>query len=256
MQSYRQKPERSNSFMKNMVVKQWYASAIRSNNWAYNEIAKLHPKSLLDVGCGDGSHLFPFLQEKPRHFCGIEGHPQLAISAQSLGIEVKSVDLNSLWPYSDCEFDAVHSVQVIEHIHNTRLFLAETYRVLKPGGHMIITSENLTSLLNLGALLLGYAPFSLQRVCGWYVGNPLGLHHSEVDDGGVPLDHPAFPGITGHIRVLSVTQAVDLLAQTGFINCQVSSIGLMPLPEIMSKPLEHWIRRRGHWLHMKAQKPF
>lgn len=237
------------------MLNQWYDSANRSNDWAAHEISQLNPKSLLDIGCGDGSRLGSDLRERVSHFCGIEGDPLLAAKATMLGIRVATVDLNGTWPYADCEFDAIHSVQVLEHVHNTRLFLAETFRVLKPGGHMIMTSENLSSFLNLGALLLGYAPFSLQRVCGWYVGNPLGLHDQNTAEGGVPLHDPAFSGINGHIRVLTVTQASALLARIGFINCEVRSIGLMPFPSSISRHLEKWLTRRGHWLLMKAQKP-
>ena len=37
-------------------------------------------------------------------------------------------------------------VQIIEHIHNTRLYLTEVLRVLAPGGTMVMTSENLRRL--------------------------------------------------------------------------------------------------------------
>ena len=55
----------------------------------------------------------------------------------------------------------VHSFQAIDHLHNTWLFLAEALRVLKPGGTALISSENLTSFLNTGAMMMGYTPFTL-----------------------------------------------------------------------------------------------
>jgi hypothetical protein len=121
-----------------------------------------------------------------------------------------------------------------------------------------MTSENLGSFLNLSALLLGYAPFSLQRVCGWYVGNPFGLHAGQdvsAEAGDLPISSPAFSGVTGHVRVLTVSQASDLLLRTGLMDVQVHSIGNMPLPMVIGKPLEAIFPRRGHFLLMRARKP-
>ena len=120
-----------------------------------------------------------------------------------------------------------------------------------------MTSENLSSLLNLLALTLGYAPFSLQPVCGWYIGNPFGLHANTdipIESEGLDLADPAYSGIMGHIRVLGVRQARELIEKIGFRNSEVRSIGLMPLPGWMGRPLERIARGRGHWLLIRAVK--
>jgi SAM-dependent methyltransferase len=210
---------------------------------------------VLDVGCGDGSFLFRYLDYQPKLFCGIEASPGLKAEAERRGIKVLAVDLNGVWPYQNNTFDVVHCAQVIEHLHNTRLFAQEILRVLKPGGTALITSENLTSILNLSAMALGYTPFSLMRCCSWYLGNPLGLHYGEHVDEGVPITDPAFAGVTGHVRVLSVLQAQELLSRIGFADVEVSSIGLAPLPEWIGRPIERFVPRRGHWLLIAARKP-
>jgi hypothetical protein len=148
----------------------------------------------------------------------------------------------------------VHCAQVIEHLHNTRLFAAEILRVVKPGGTALVTSENLTSFLNLGAMMLGYTPFTLMRCCGWYLGNPLGLHSGEHVEEGVPITDPAFAGVTGHVRALSVVQAKELFERVGF-QAHVSSLGLMPLPDWLGRWLEPIMPRRGHLLLIEAKKP-
>jgi SAM-dependent methyltransferase len=165
------------------------------------------------------------------------------------------VDLNGPWPHEDNTFDVVHCAQVIEHLHNTRLFAHELLRVLKPGGTALVTSENLTSFLNLGAMALGYTPFTLMRVCGWYLGNPLGLHYGEHVDESVALTDPAYSGVTGHVRALSVLQAQELFERIGFADVQASSLGLMPLPDWLGRPLEPWLTRRGHLLLIEGKKP-
>ena len=156
--------------------------------------------------------------------------------------------------YADNAFEVVHCAQVIEHLHNTRLFAQEILRVLKPGGTALITSENLTSFLNLGAMALGYTPFTLMRCCGWYLGNPLGLHSGEHVEEGVPITDPAFAGVTGHVRALSVLQAQELFQKIGFSEVAVSSLGLMPLPDWLGTRLERLMYRRGHLLLIRAKK--
>ena len=226
----------------------------RCNDWAGQAVAELSPDSLLDVGCGDGSMLFRYLKKIPRGFYGVEGAPPLKIKAEQRGLKVFGYDLNGRWPFEDNKFDVVFSSQVIEHLHNTRLFVEETYRVLKPGGTAIIASENLCSLLNCIALCLGYTPFSLMQTCGRFLGNPLGLHYHELIDEPLPIDHPAFAGVSGHIRVLTVRQARELFALTGF-DVQASSISILPLPDSLSRVLEQIAPNRGHYLLVRAHKP-
>lgn len=240
--------------LQRMVSSAYLDSCQRCNDWSGRQVATLKPKALLDVGCADGSFLFRYLDYKPDLFHGIEASPSLKAKAEDKGIQVTAVDLNGVWPYADNMFDVVHCAQVIEHLHNTRLFVQELRRVLKPGGTALVTSENLTSFLNLGAMAMGYTPFTLMRMCGWYLGNPLGLHYQEHVEEGVPITDPAFAGVTGHIRALSVLQAKELFERLEF-PAKVSSIGLMPLPNFIGKPLEPLMYRRGHLLLIKARKP-
>ncbi len=240
--------------MQKMVSAAYLDSCQRCNDWSGREVARLRPQSVLDVGCGDGSFLFRYLDYKPSAFQGIEASPSLKAQSEARGIKVTAVDLNGVWPYADNTFEVVHCSQVIEHLHNTRLFVQELRRVLKPGGTALVTSENLTSFLNLGAMAMGYTPFTLMRMCGWYLGNPLGLHYQEHVEEGVPITDPAYAGVTGHIRALGVLQAKELFDKLEF-PVEVSSIGLMPLPNFLGKPLEPLLYRRGHLLLIKARKP-
>lgn len=250
----------------------------RCNDCIGQAVAQLAPESLVDVGCGYGDFLFRYLKKTPREFYGVEGNPARQAKAGELGIKAVGCDLNGRWPFEDGKFDVVFSSQVIEHVHNTLMFVEETYRVLQPGGTAIIASENLSSLLNCIALCLGFTPFSLMQVCGRYLGNPLGLHDQEphhslrpqhdparpgitspdrvvAGPAAVPRDHPAFSGITGHNRVLAVRQARELFELAGF-ETDACSVGILPLPDWLSRVLERaGVRNRGHFLIIRARKP-
>ena len=240
--------------LQNMVDRSRAAGLERCDNWAGQLAVKLKPETLLDVGCGDGKRLLGYFKTPPREFYGVEGAPELQAKAQANGIKVFSYDLNARWPFEDEKFDVVFSNQVIEHLHNCRLFAMEAFRVLKPGGSAVIASENLCSLLNLIALTLGYTPFSLMQTCGRYLGNPLGLHYNEAHPALLPIDHPAFSGVSGHVRVLTVRQARELFQLAGF-ETEVRSIGILPLPDGLSRLLEPVIKQRGHFLIIRAKKP-
>jgi len=242
------------SWLQKWVGADFIRCSLRCNDWSGQAVAALHPRTLLDVGCGDGSLLLRYLEKKPERFCGIEAAPALRAKAEQRGLEVTSCDLNGVWPYEDETFDVVHCAQVIEHLHNTRLFIQEMFRVLKPGGTALVTSENLTSFLNLGAMALGYTPFTLMRVCGWFTGNPLGLHYGEETEEHVPITDPSFAGVTGHIRALSVLQAKELFERVGF-ETESCSLGLLPIPDVLGRHLERGMPRRGHFLLVRARKP-
>jgi SAM-dependent methyltransferase len=60
------------------------------------------------------------------------------------------------FPYLDHEFDVVLLCEVIEHLTLDPAFvLAEAHRVLKPGGHLIITTPNLLRWQNVWAMVMG-----------------------------------------------------------------------------------------------------
>lgn len=243
------------SKIQKIVSQSRHAGVVRSEDWAGRLTVDLKPDSLLDVGCSDGSRLFSYFKTPPAHFYGGESAPEFVAKAEARGIKVAKFDLNGKWPYPDNKFDVVFSNQVIEHLHNCRLFATEAFRVLKPGGTAIITSENLCSLLNWLALTLGYTPFSLMQTCGRYLGNPLGLHYNEPLEEPLPLEDPAFSGVSGHVRILTVRQARELFQLVGFESVEARSIGILPFPDGISQILERIITDRGHYLLVRATKP-
>ena len=66
-------------------------------------------------------------------------------------------------PFPDRSFDLVSFSEVLEHLSPAHVVpaLKDMSRVLRPGGVLIATSPNLTSLLNRLLMLLGRSPFKL-----------------------------------------------------------------------------------------------
>jgi 2-polyprenyl-3-methyl-5-hydroxy-6-metoxy-1,4-benzoquinol methylase len=64
-------------------------------------------------------------------------------------------DLNHPLPVPDHSFDGIISTEVIEHLENPRAIFREFYRLLRPGGLLIVTTPNQESVRSIAGLLLG-----------------------------------------------------------------------------------------------------
>jgi ubiquinone/menaquinone biosynthesis C-methylase UbiE len=61
-------------------------------------------------------------------------------------IKCKKCDLNEKIPFRSSIFDAVISIEVIEHLKNPWKFVEEVHRVLKKGGYFITSSPNVENI--------------------------------------------------------------------------------------------------------------
>ena len=64
-------------------------------------------------------------------------------------------DLNYPIPVPDHSYNFVISTEVIEHLENPRAAFREFYRLLRPGGILIVTTPNQESMRSLAGLLMG-----------------------------------------------------------------------------------------------------
>ena len=63
------------------------------------------------------------------------------------------------FPYADSSFDTVLCCELIEHLPADPMhMMSEINRILKPGGHVVLTTPNAGSLRAISAILLGYHP--------------------------------------------------------------------------------------------------
>lgn len=97
---------------------------------------------VLDGGCAFGSGTAP-LTAKAGQVCGCDPNPELIARAKASypAIAFETCPLEKT-PYADASFDAVILTDVLEHVADERATLNELYRVLKPGGCLIITTPH------------------------------------------------------------------------------------------------------------------
>lgn len=63
------------------------------------------------------------------------------------------------FPYADGYFDTVLCCELVEHLKEDPMhMMSEINRVLKPGGHLVLTTPNIASLRAISAILQGYHP--------------------------------------------------------------------------------------------------
>lgn len=64
-----------------------------------------------------------------------------------------------VFPYSDASFDTVLCGELVEHLPSDPMhMMSEINRILKPGGHVVLTTPNIASLRAIAAILQGYHP--------------------------------------------------------------------------------------------------
>ena len=101
---------------------------------------------LLDVGCGEGRHIFGVMQDYPLMKCiGIDmDHESIKIAEEGYdyfksishaGAEFLKGSAYNI-PFPDNFFDLVICSEVLEHLHEYNDAVKEMHRVLKPGGKL------------------------------------------------------------------------------------------------------------------------
>ncbi len=136
----------------------------------------------LDVGSGEGG-LAKALSDRGSEVVGAELDPRnLAIcrAARSYnelapGAFVRGTGVHL--PFRDTSFDLVTSVETIEHVDRPESLVAEMFRVVRPGGHVLVTTPNALQPYESHARLLGvhWLPSFSRRWLVDVLGNRAGL---------------------------------------------------------------------------------
>ncbi|HEY8240258.1 MAG TPA: class I SAM-dependent methyltransferase [Kiritimatiellia bacterium] len=100
------------------------------------------PARILDVGAGEG-YFAKLLKERGYQ---VEACDYLQDLFKVKEVPFHKSDLNQAIPLPDNSYDAVVSIEVLEHLENHVRFMQEVVRVTKPGGLIVLTTPNVLSL--------------------------------------------------------------------------------------------------------------
>ena len=212
-------------------------------SYALHEYKDFKGKKVLDVGCGNGYVLSKYAAEGADVF-GID-ITQAGIDLcnkrfgySSLTGDFRVADAQSI-PFPDDTFDCVCSMGVLHHVPDTQKAVDEIYRVLKPGGRLIVMFYHRHS-----------AKYQFKyRVWSWVTGKSMQQLVNEFDGVGNPKG-----------SVFSKTQLAGMLSRFADINMRVGYLetrdiilrGARLLPENLFKLLAPLV---GWNLYAKARKP-
>lgn len=115
---------------------------------ALARLTPLEGERLLDIGCASGE----YTEELAKGFATVDAidiEPErLELFGKRLGegggahrISITRMSAENM-SFRDRSFDAVSTIEVLEHIPDLDAALREVYRVLRPGGHFLVTGPN------------------------------------------------------------------------------------------------------------------
>lgn len=120
--------------------------------WAFDQVEKLKPKNLLDLGCLDGSFALTVSKQLGIPVAGID----LTVDGIELAKErAKKFELpasfyqgtieQEILGFDDHAFDVVTFFEVIEHVEDVQKLLKLIDRVLAPGGSVLVSTPDFES---------------------------------------------------------------------------------------------------------------
>ena len=199
----------------------------------------------LDLGCGDGvKTLIRASHIGTGDVIGIEGDKNLLSAAKNGGIKTYWTDINLPWPINDVSVDCITATEVVEHLSDLDNFFSESKRILKPGGKIIISTENLAGYHNIFALLMGDQPYT-----GPYLSKVFSVGHRPCSKfyQGKNIAYP-------HLNVMTTKALRQLLSRYGFKVKGISGIGFYPLLPFLANLLASFDKYHASYCVVVAEK--
>ncbi len=178
------------------------------------------PAVIVDIGCGDGLATGEAARLNPGHqFVGVDWSADALRQARVRGLALirAGVEESGL-PLAPASADVVIMSEVIEHLVDTDSALDGAFRILKPGGSLLLSTPNLAAWYNRGLLALGVQPV-----------------FSEVSLRGV-FGRPGSQ-VAGHLHMFTRRALTGLLAARGFDSIKVKGARYHDVPRPL-RPLD------------------
>jgi SAM-dependent methyltransferase len=156
--------------------------------------------SVLDLSCGEGE-ILSLLKKEGCQVLGTRYRTGDYIIERDLAKENDvavrdDVDLLGQLPFADQSFDVVVLVEVLEHLPSHERVLREAARVLRTGGHLLITTPNIARVHSRFWFFLSGSHKLIRRRVGWDVTeSELYAYHTN------PVDFPLFHSLLAQSRL-------------------------------------------------------
>ena len=137
---------------------------------AYKEASKLISGTVLEIGCGEGYGISELVQFSKKYI-GVDKFDTYISEdiKKNNDIIFHKMEIPPLLNIEANSIDFVVTFQVIEHIQDDHYFLREIFRVLKPGGKLLLTTPNkLMSLSRNPWHIREYTPFEMKDILRKY----------------------------------------------------------------------------------------
>jgi len=183
----------------------------------------------LDIGSGTGALIQLIKEHYPDLETSVCDYSDAFMKIP--GQKVETVDLNhDTLPYKDNSFDLITFTEVAEHLENHHTIIREIYRVLKPGGMLVMTTPNILNIKSrIRFFLYGFWNFF----------------------GPMPVGHDSHESALGHITPISYFYLGHTLMETGFkkLHCGFDKYFARSIIPLISFyfPIRLYTRMRVRW---------
>jgi SAM-dependent methyltransferase len=224
-------------------------------------IHPVNPAALyMDIGCHAGYNTARLAERiGTRRILGVDYNERMLAGARERGLAAVRCDVNRPLPFCTGSVDVITALDVIEHLVETNLFVRELYRVLRPGGYLLLDTPNLASWHNVLALLLGIQPFSGPNITTMLDADLAvvrAMHrrdHQRPEEGELADEDER--ELRRHIVVLAFRSALRLLRREGFVVERALGFGYIPFPPFLARLLCRIDPAHAHHMLIKARKP-
>jgi 2-polyprenyl-3-methyl-5-hydroxy-6-metoxy-1,4-benzoquinol methylase len=229
----------------------------RAYDTAYAEIAASIGRDsvVLDCGAGNGWTVDPISKRcelAPGQYHGIEWNAQCVEEGRRRGLDIVQGDLNSGIAAQSGAYSCVYALSVLEHLLNPCRFLRDAYRVLRPGGRLVLLTPNISTYFTAALILLGRMPSS-----GPHPDSDQLLKNEEifkVSNEAIASDAETDTPVHRHLVVFSYRVLRTYLRTVGFSDVQGRGFGLYPFPVFMQPLMERVDPFHCHQMVFVARK--
>ncbi len=224
----------------------WQSTDAENRRTVLSLFEKSSTARVVDLGC-EGGNFTRKLGEYigSGEIYGVDNRLEYEAAARDNGVTFCLSDLNKPLSLESELFDAAHAGQVIEHLPATDVFVKECYRILKPGGYIVLTTPNLAGLHNIIPLLLGMQPLSTDISNEVWLGNRFSPYQG--------MRRPV-AGYQYHLRIFTYSGLKELFRFHGFRVESMLGAGFYPFPSSMARIMARVDPRHAAYLIIKARK--